>query len=136
MSTVREIAEAVAAETGVAVSDIMGPHYHRRAVRARWEIWKRLAALGWSSTQIGKPWRYDHTTVMHGLRMIGVKLRRCPPPMAGYGAAAERRRAETIRKYWAARGVDIKVNIDRAMLANGETIPAVRSSGIPVRGGV
>lgn len=136
MNTVREIAEAVAAETGVPVADIMSSSRKRIPVHARWEVWKRLAALGWSAGKIGRPWGYDHSTVMHGLDKIGGKLI-YPRTMETLRAKEEARRAEMIRQYWAKRGVQIQTRIETFyQRKHKDPVHCVRAAGIPVRADV
>lgn len=135
MSTLREIAEAVAKETGVSVDDLLSRSQKRVIARARWHIFGRLAASGWTTAQIGRHWGYDHTSVWYGLHKIGVRVRRCPPVMPNLTDADDARRAEVIRQYWAARGVDVKLRVDRGWDAKRrESVPIIRSSGIPTSG--
>ena len=65
--TARTIRE-VAAEHGVSPRAISGPNRERVIVEARWEVWARLHALGWTAAEIARLTKRDHTSVTHGLR--------------------------------------------------------------------
>lgn len=131
--TLRQIAEEVAVQTGISADDMLSRSRKLPVRRARWHIWKRLAERGWSSMRIGKVWNFDHTTILHGLGMVGAKLRRCPPPMPVLSAPEEQRRAEIIKRYWAQRGVSVEVRIELVPGEKDSRVAGVRTKGIPVQ---
>jgi hypothetical protein len=131
--TVPDVVAAVARETNVSADAIMGYSRKKRIVRARWECWKRLAALGWSSTRLGQVWGRDHSTVVHAVNMMGGQFNRFRARPMPKMDENEARRALMIKAYWAERGVDIKTRFEAFGTDKG-FMPAVRSEGIPVRG--
>ena len=65
--------EAVSAESGVHVRDLLGPYRARRISAVRFDLMARLRALDWngrapSYPMIGRWIGRDHSTVIHGVR--------------------------------------------------------------------
>lgn len=62
-------AEAARAE-GVLLREVVDHARHPRVVAARHRTWHRLRELaGASFPQLARAFRFDHSTVMHGVRM-------------------------------------------------------------------
>jgi hypothetical protein len=69
-----QVIQTVANKTGLAVREITGKGRHKALVRARWEVFAQLRKLGYSLPYIGRVCGgRDHTTVLHGLRRMGVR---------------------------------------------------------------
>lgn len=63
------IVAGVARKHLVSVKDVFGPSRYKEHVAARHEaFWEIKAQLLWSLPQIGRFFRRDHTTVLHGIR--------------------------------------------------------------------
>jgi hypothetical protein len=67
----RRAAYSVSVETGYTLKELRGSSRSSPLVRARWECFARCRAEGYSMPAIGKFFNRDHTTVLHGLRMLG-----------------------------------------------------------------
>lgn len=72
------LAQREAAETGIDIPILVGGSHERPIVLARWRVMARAYEQGYSSTQIGRFFNRDHTSVLHALRKMGVKRRWLP----------------------------------------------------------
>ena len=69
---VRTIIEAVAIETGIPVSDILGRRKVHAIIDARFKAIRRVRSeTGWSSTRIGLVFDRDHTSIISALNGVG-----------------------------------------------------------------
>ena len=60
---------------GVTAQTLKGPSRRDGIVRARWRVMYRLKSeLGLSASRIGQILNRDHTTVLHGLRMMRAQV--------------------------------------------------------------
>ena len=131
----------VSREYGVSAEHIAGRSQTRVIVYARWQVWKRLYDSGMSLSEIGREMNFDHTTIMHALQRIGFTPRPSPPkrqpkgPRKVRGMSADELRAETIREYWAKRGVNVSITVraESNGKGNGGGVSVIRSN-IPTRG--
>lgn len=65
--TMAELADRIAAESGIAVSDLRGPNRSRVYVAPRQRLYAEAHAAGHSWPQIGRfCGGRDHTTALHG----------------------------------------------------------------------
>jgi chromosomal replication initiation ATPase DnaA len=62
-----EVVQAVAQETGVRPSEILGRDRSRHVVAARHRVWAMLHRSGWSAASIGREFGVDHTSVLYAL---------------------------------------------------------------------
>lgn len=67
-ATVRQIASQVCAETGTSYAEVMGSNRAACLCRVREVIYYMATREGFSSPQIGRVFRRDHTTILSGLR--------------------------------------------------------------------
>lgn len=65
---VRIYAEQEAARHGADVAAVLGRDRGRKSARARQAVMRRLAADGFTFTQIGRWMQRDHSTVFHAVR--------------------------------------------------------------------
>lgn len=70
---VRLYACIAAANHGTTIPRVMSQSRYKRDVQARWELWRRLHEDGFSFSRIGRWTGRHHTTVMHGLGLIGTR---------------------------------------------------------------
>lgn len=71
MTTIGEIQRAVADHFGLTLADLIGPARDRKTSRPRQvAMWLCREITGKSMAEIGRAFRRDHTTVMHGLHAI------------------------------------------------------------------
>lgn len=63
-----QIVAETAHDHGVRADRITGPARWREVVEARWEVFARLYAEGWSMARIARAMRFDHSSVSHGIR--------------------------------------------------------------------
>lgn len=68
------IIQGVALILGVPEEAILSHSKVRRVVDARRRVWVELRALGWSYTEIGKLWNYDHATVVRGIESYATEV--------------------------------------------------------------
>ncbi len=77
---VKELVMRVVAEvsvvTGVLTGEIRGKSRIGPVVRARHFVWFKLTEFGLSASEIGRAFKADHTTVLHGVARVKSKL--CP----------------------------------------------------------
>lgn len=66
----RSIVEQVARRHAIGILELMGSDRSRRLVRPRWHAYSALREAGFSYPVIGKIMNRDHSTVMHGVRMM------------------------------------------------------------------
>lgn len=84
---VREIAEAISAETCLPVEDILGSSRARVLVEARQMVMFIARREGFSFPAIGRAMHLDHSTIQHGVRCENV--RRLSAKLSGpYGNVA------------------------------------------------
>ena len=73
--SIESIAQTVARETGLPVTDIMGASRTIPIAHARQEAMRRAYRTGqFSTTQIGRVFGRDHTTVIHGINAAMQRL--------------------------------------------------------------
>ena len=63
------IANRVAADRGMEISEILNRSRHRDVSEARQEAMRQQHEAGFSLPQIGRFWGLHHTTVLHGVRV-------------------------------------------------------------------
>ena len=68
--TIRSIAMEVSEETGVPMAMICGRVRRTPVVEARWRVWSRARAQGFTLPQIGRATGHHHTSVLNGLRRM------------------------------------------------------------------
>lgn len=69
--TVDSTVRAVCEHWGVTEEDLRGVGKVRRVVRARQTVWFILFHQGFMNmSEIGREFKRDHTTIMHGVRVI------------------------------------------------------------------
>lgn len=66
-----EVLRNVAAGTGVAIADIVGPSRKARVVDARGLVIWALRERGWSTPLIARAVNRSHVTVLHALGRLG-----------------------------------------------------------------
>ncbi len=66
--TALDLARDVAAETGVALSDIASQSRAHAHAAARHALWVALRGYRFSLAEIGAPWRYGTSAVYDGMR--------------------------------------------------------------------
>jgi chromosomal replication initiation ATPase DnaA len=71
---IRTIIREVAKITGIPQDDILSPKRDRATARARQMVMWKAHREGHSLTQIGNVLDRDHTSVLHGIRIINRKL--------------------------------------------------------------
>ena len=75
--TLHRVAERIARDEGVRVSDILGPSRERQPTRARHRLWAvTRASTDLSYPQLGRIFGRDHTTIMSGVRKYEAALQR------------------------------------------------------------
>lgn len=67
-SLVHCIVSQEALEAYLSPEDVLGPKRRTPIVRARWRVWVRLRAYGYSLPGIGRQTGRDHTSILHALR--------------------------------------------------------------------
>lgn len=68
---IETIAEAVASASGIAVADLLGPKKARKFARPRHAVmYLAHRNTGKSTTQIGRFFNRDHTTVVYAIRAV------------------------------------------------------------------
>lgn len=86
-SNMRQVIDATLAASGLTARDLVGPSRFRNIMLVRHASW--AVARKWttaSTTQIGKLWHRDHSTVVSGLQRVAKQ----PHVYAGIIAAIER----------------------------------------------
>lgn len=66
--SIREMTRQACAETGQPIPEIMGKSRKAELCRVRERIWLRAHEAGFSSAQIGRVFKRDHTSILHGIR--------------------------------------------------------------------
>lgn len=73
--TMLSIASRVAEEYGFTVRELVSEHRDRRVVWARQTaMWRMRQVDKWSTTQIGRFFNRDHTTVIHACRRVEERM--------------------------------------------------------------
>ncbi len=67
MTAAMDAIKAAAAKHGISVDEMRGKQRFAKCCAARYDAYRALDALGWTSGQIGKFFNRDHTTVLHVL---------------------------------------------------------------------
>ena len=71
-----EIAARVAAAYRLSMAEIRGPFRQARIAHPRQEAMRIMYEAGYSTPRIGRFFRRDHTTVLHGVRAARLRLAR------------------------------------------------------------
>lgn len=66
--SIRQITREACAATGQPIPDIMGKSRKAVLCRVRERIWLQAHEAGFSSVQIGRVFKRDHTSILHGIR--------------------------------------------------------------------
>lgn len=66
--SIRQITREACAATGQPIPDIMGKSRKAALCRVRERIWLQAHEAGFSSVQIGRVFKRDHTSILHGIR--------------------------------------------------------------------
>ena len=64
----RLVAKFAARETGISVEELRGPSRQSEIVAVRWAVMAEARAAGFTTTQIGRFFNRDHSTVCHATR--------------------------------------------------------------------
>ena len=76
-ATMAEIVNSVAVDSAVPAVDIMGRDKARRIAHARQEVMRRASVIaGLTNSEIGRFFRFDHTTIIHGIEAATGRLGR------------------------------------------------------------
>jgi chromosomal replication initiation ATPase DnaA len=68
----RSLIGDVAFDYGLVYSDLIGRSRDRHICQARFSAYRALRDLGWSQARIGRAFQRDHTTILHGLRVVKI----------------------------------------------------------------
>lgn len=71
VAAARAAYDQASAETGISIDDLMSGR--RRAARGRWRVMQLMRERGASLPMIALRMQLHHTTVLYGLRQIGVR---------------------------------------------------------------
>ena len=63
-----ELFRDVASTRMLTLDDVCGSRRHPRTVAGRHECWWHLMRMGWSSTEVGRLWGVDHSTVLRATK--------------------------------------------------------------------
>lgn len=74
-----KLAESSAESWGTAAAAIVAGVSSRTVTSARWSVWYDLHRRGWSLAAIGRFFRRDHTTVLHGVKRTEEALAESDP---------------------------------------------------------
>lgn len=66
--SIREMTRETCAATGQPIPEVMGKSRRAELCRIRERIWLRAYEAGFSSVQIGRVFKRDHTSILHGIR--------------------------------------------------------------------
>jgi hypothetical protein len=71
---VKEIIRDAIENTGYTIEELMSDRRHQPLVEARQELyWQIYKNTDWSLPRIGKLFRKDHTTILHGVRKVEMR---------------------------------------------------------------
>lgn len=91
---VKEIIRDAIENTGYTIEELMSDRRHQPLVEARQELyWQIYKNTDWSLPRIGKLFRKDHTTILHGVRKVEMR-RQGNEKKSGAGVGEEDRRGK------------------------------------------